>query len=398
MAACLCLAFCINSTSQVIREHRQFPMHRLPSILKAKWEIGKPALIEVFSSSCSIGFSILPTLKEIKDSFGESLQVFLIGASDGSFVNTYERFASWYKLNFSIAFDTGFYRLFNTGFLPTFLWVDANGIVQALTGNIEVTSDNVKNLVSGRTIYRQQILPAYTLTGFLTNSRNSNLIIRSELTEWAEPEPTSLPLSVSSKKNYFQALGATLKQLYFYAFVGKVYWSSNDSLYGNFSKTILIDSIKSRINVDWNKRFSYRLAFSENPSYSSFLRAMQLDLERSLSFSADIELRIMPYWKLIVKNGDTTQLSTRYTESIGSATHDSIDLKNHSMNTLIQILHRYYPHDDPIIDETGIKGNVDLKIVGVLEDRYSLMEALKKTGLELVPGKKLMKVIVLRPK
>ncbi len=51
-----------------------------------------------------------------------------------------------------------------------------------------------------------------------------------------------------------------------------------------------------------------------------------------------------------------------------------------------------------VIDDTGIKGNIDIKLDCNLTDYVDIVRALRENGLDLVKGEKEMKVLVIRDK
>lgn len=52
--------------------------------------------------------------------------------------------------------------------------------------------------------------------------------------------------------------------------------------------------------------------------------------------------------------------------------------------------------DAPFIDKTGIEGNIDFELDAVFTDMKDVKRGLQKIGLDLVPGVKEMKVVVIR--
>lgn len=398
--ALLCVYVNAKGISQPITENKAFPIQLLPKSLKEKWVPGKPALIEVFSSFCSSSFTVLPELKKIDELFHSRLQLFLIGKQDSNIAETYRQYAELYNLSFPVAIDSSFFRNITTGYLPTFIWVNKRGMVKALTGDNQVTHSNIELLLNDQPIYVEKYLPARQLTGFLEDvQRDSNLMIRSELTRWNKSDPILAPISINKQASHFQALGITHRQMYYYAFAGKRYWSVDDSLYGTLSKAIVFDAgDDAGIGVDSGARYNYRLAVNKTIGVNDFMGALREDLDRSMPYTAALEYRLMPYWRLTAIGGDTTRLATKSIEAVGQVSHSSINVKNHPLKVIIQLLDHYFPYGEPILDETGIKGNIDLSMAAVLSDREDLRKGLEKAGIVMEKGEKLMKVIVLKPK
>lgn len=400
VTALYCLTLILNLNAQPIKTGSQFSVESLPDSIKKNWVSGKPAIIYVFSSHCSNSFTSLPQLKHLQQQYSTQVQFLLIGRADETIEPTYHRFALWYNLHFPFSMDSHFHKKLDTGYLPTLIWVDRLGRITALTGNYEATNDNIKLFLEGKSIHVKQYLSPDVLTGILKGLDNdSTVLVRSELTEWTKEEPVGVPFAIDFEKNYFQALGVSLKQLYYFAFTGKTYWASDDPLYNNFAKLIVVDSFQAALcSVDWEKLYNYRIAFKKTPDSIAFLKTLQEDLNRSMPYTAKVENRMMPYWKLVIKNGDTTRFSPKHSHTKGIFTLASVNYENHPFKWLVVNLQLLYTQEQPIIDETGISGNVDLKFEAIMSDRSSLRQGLQQAGLDLIEGHKLMDTIVLTPK
>ena len=49
-----------------------------------------------------------------------------------------------------------------------------------------------------------------------------------------------------------------------------------------------------------------------------------------------------------------------------------------------------------MLNETGIQGNIDITMDALLTDRNQVIRELRKNGLDLVKGTRVMKVLVIR--
>ena len=106
----------------------------------------------------------------------------------------------------------------------------------------------------------------------------------------------------------------------------------------------------------------------------------------------------MPYWKVLIKNDEARKtLQSQGGEALISGSGATeIVLTNQSMERLVSIMWGLYQLGPPFIDETGIEGNIDITLEGVLTDFEDFKKALERNGLKLEKGKKTMKVIVIR--
>jgi hypothetical protein len=63
---------------------------------------------------------------------------------------------------------------------------------------------------------------------------------------------------------------------------------------------------------------------------------------------------------------------------------------------LIPLIWGFHQEQPPFLDETGISGNIDLTLDCILSNWKELKHELNRNGLDLVPGKAMMKVIIIR--
>jgi uncharacterized protein (TIGR03435 family) len=166
-------------------------------------------------------------------------------------------------------------------------------------------------------------------------------------------------------------------------------------------------SHKSAVN-----KYDYSLKVPVEIATAKFLQeAMQRDLKTYFNYDVHVETRIMPYWKLIVRDKKIVKAAL-VTKTPGQKckikdSDDPFYFTNVDMRDIIWMLgssYGYPPYDygklpkaeqGAFIDSTGITDEIDFKF-----DRSWSFEDfrryLQSVGLDLVKDKKPMKVVVIR--
>ncbi len=177
---------------------------------------------------------------------------------------------------------------------------------------------------------------------------------------------------------------------------GQFQWifQPDDSLYGKLFPTPILDKASDPV-FDLTEKYNYQVGFSNPQEAKPLQETIKAALLRALAIEVRIEYRLMPYWSLTALNGDTSLIATKYTENAGYVNHAEIKITNCTLPILVNLMQRYYVLEPPIIDETEMKGNVDINIQTVLSNRYALKSALLKNGFELTEKRKLMQVVVI---
>ncbi|TRZ42447.1 redoxin domain-containing protein [Robertkochia solimangrovi] len=125
---------------------------------------------------------------------------------------------------------------------------------------------------------------------------------------------------------------------------------------------------------------------------------MQQDLKRYFGYEVQVEERMMPYWSLQVTEEGKALLATKGKATFGNSDgYTYFQIINKPISELADFLGSMEYRDPPVIDETGLTTNIDLKVEAILMDHQQLNTALAEYGLSLVLREKPMNVIVISP-
>lgn len=386
---------------QQLQINKPFPLEEMSLEIRnvIQQGVGKHMIIDLFASGCSVCFSSLPKIKELQGRFNGRLQFVLVGKRDERIKKIYQRFATNYKLSFPVVYDSFFHQQAGTGYFPTYIWIDRAGIIKAITGAADITERKLTVFLKDQPIPEKSETNSFDSNRpYLVNGNggtDSNFLYRSILTEWREGQPVYLPVRIKGGRS-LQLLGATLDQLYRYAYTGKWFWSEIDSLYLDFYSLPVVEGEYQ--GGSFATRYSYSLMTADNLDKEMLRAMMKDDLNRSLPFLARVERRLMPYWKLELVGRDTSRVASRSTSKAGEWTHAGIDMQALPIGELLSILHSYYPLGPVFINETGVLGKIDIRMDAVWQDLTSLRNGLRQAGFDLQQGYRWMNVVVLTEK
>ncbi|MEX1239368.1 MAG: thioredoxin-like domain-containing protein [Cyclobacteriaceae bacterium] len=126
-----------------------FVIHNVPddadSVLSKTYFDGRFFILAFWSKYCSGSAASFPVIDSLQQEFKNQVMFFLIGNEDKE-----ERMRPMYKairerLNLTVpfAFDSLLFKKLVPGPVPAFVWIDNKGVVQAVTGSLALTSENV---------------------------------------------------------------------------------------------------------------------------------------------------------------------------------------------------------------------------------------------------------------
>lgn len=374
---------------------------------------GQWLVLDFWNKNCGSCVASFPETNAMQRKFQGKVQFMLVGIQDpeGEIETMYKAFRKRERLVIPCDFDSllsNDWAIYNC---PHIIVVDDKGIVQAITNMLDST--DVQTLLEGsRPVLAGTYTSDQSVIKVPVNFDSNDFILRSVFTKWnpstqTQHIPHQIDMYTLSPKLFpkgnFQLSGMPLSFFYYYAFFGvSGWWGSKDTaLYGKVSNKLILDIKDSSLfqysyRGDGKNLFAYSLTLPPNRcSKEEMEKAMQEDLERIFGFKTSIENRLCECWKLVARPNADRQLKTKGGQSKLNwpITRVRITMTNEPEKTLVKFVGDFL-RDIPLIDETGITSNIDITLDCI--DFDQLRASLRKYGLDLVPGEKLMKVIVVR--
>ncbi|HEX9825539.1 MAG TPA: redoxin domain-containing protein [Flavobacteriaceae bacterium] len=392
---------------------------------------GKPLILDFFSKNCTACFRKLPENNELYSEFKERVNIIMVGIDLNDDVQgVYETYRKKLNLNLPVTYDSIYYKKYGIRGVPHVIYINSEGIIKARTNffDKQTLQRFIENKDFDYVDYssegKNEVIPFDPDKPFLVNGNGGNdddFTYRSVFTTWkpgmenyvdypfpfADDQPAPYNYN-GSKKDYVQLLGRGLPEMYRMAYFGRsMNWHATDTVaYGNYHVSPILE-IKdtSLFQAEYDKGinlFCYSQVLPPNRrTPENKMKVMQNDLQNMFGYEVSIETRMMPCLKLVATEKAKRKLKTKG-GPVTKSTYNSLDggsFYNIPITRLIDAIEGplglNYSHDLPLIDETGIKGNIDITLNAIinLED---IKKELRKSGLDIIEGEKEMKCIVIR--
>lgn len=373
-----------------------------PQEVKGKWII-----LDFWSKGCVACVQSFPKVNELQDEFKDDIQFLLIGKNDKynrNIEQVFEKYRKKLGLNLAIAYDSAIFKQFRIQGVPYVVVIDPEKKVYAITGSQFFTPEKIKALFDkgkplaispGSTGRWKHLLSE-------TEIESSNFLYRSVLSPYGgEAMSGSFVIDQYASQGYHQVVRANLFQLYKIAWFGMGYWPGGDFYNSHWQDPVLeiMDSSAFQFNYDTYEGFyNYSLTVPKAKATKAYLmEVMQRDLKNYFGYEVAIETRMMPYWKLTATENARKNLKTKSKIHKGGFEPIGIDGERIMVENILNEIERYNSDEHfPFIDETNIKGLIDISFSAVMTDMEDVSKALKKHGLILEKSKKEFKVLVIR--
>lgn len=409
------------ATKMVAQEHFKigaplpdFTLDTIINFAKNKTSIsefkGKHLIIDFWGTFCAPCIADIPKMEKMQERYKDSLYVLMVGA-DG-----YDRAKNFYAIRkrdnkpikLASAHNRTIINYFGIKQVPQYAWIDNNGIVRALTDDSQLTEKNLADFLAGRDfrprMFKGQADTMWSFKGkhllTVANEMDSaNVLYTSAFTKYLPGIVGSYRYPKDDKATRIDVRNQPIALMYRLAFADSgqsaIIYSMCDV--DNDEEEYLMP----KRETDWdtwkiNNTYCYELTVPVEKS--SQLRAiMKQDLDRFFTdVDAHWEMRKKEVYVLVADRKPTFFTGNgkpNYTlHGAGGAT-----IVNQPFSRFFNLLW-HYNQTRIFIDETNIKGNIDLSFRAQMTDIESLNTELAKFGLHLRKEERDMRILVVRKK
>lgn len=372
---------------------------------------GKWLILDFWSLSCITCVKTFPKINQFQKEFTDDIQFVLIATNEKKYYeNTkglYERLANKYKLDIPSTYDSGLFRQFGVTTVPHIIIIDKQGIVRAVTTSNYITHNTLLSLRNG---YLPDLPVKPSAFEIEANNKrdnhdtgNSGFRYESVFTLWKPENSIEMITEIDRTINEarYQTFATSLNKLYKLAYFGASDWGVSDSLYLQCWRNPIVNNRDSLLfNPPSDKEevlFNYSLSVPKERASKLYMKwAMQCDLAKYFGYKVVIKKKWMPCWKLVAINKrDSSGLISNGNAPSFTASYLGLKLINLPVMQLIKTINAHNPLEPPIIDETGIAGNIDLEIDAILTDINDIKKALINSGLDLIKSEFQTNVLVI---
>ncbi|WP_170164473.1 TlpA family protein disulfide reductase [Sinomicrobium pectinilyticum] len=405
---------------------------------------GKFVILYFWSRFCSSAVSSLPKVDKLYKQFKDSVDIVLVGGESAD-VNDkymlpgqktgmdnlkilYDRIRKKEHMRIPIAFSPELFQRFippGEG-VPHVIWIDNKGVVRAVTSSIDPGKIQafIKNRyfefrdhsyatknIKGKHSYDRQ--KPYLVDG--NGGKSTDFLYRSLLSKYklGMPDMPNIPLGIGlvCDDNGFYPKGrlegiSRLSRLYKLAYLG--YWhprgmADTSEIDKHYNRVLLeVKDSTPFTSYDFEDRkhmYCYSLIVPPGKATRMYLmEVMQRDLKNYFGYHASVEWRKLPYWKITATEQTKRKLKAK--GGVYSYQGDNFTVlgyRNVSADKYFSsLLYLVKTKELPIINETGIEGNIDIKRTDVaLWDFEDIKRVLQKQGFSIKKAEKEFKVVVI---
>jgi thiol-disulfide isomerase/thioredoxin len=371
---------------------------------------GKWLVLDFWASFCPPCIKSFPKMSELQKRFADRVQIVMvgmIGQRSGDDLDRlkamYEKFRARDNLDLVVAYDSALSVQWDIWAVPTYIIVDDAGIVRAMLHSL--TEEELTRLMAGWSIEETQ-----PNVQDESKQNDTGVLFRTELAQnTGEPQyVTHMEFERIADKCRFMLRMVPLFELYRYAYFGQYGWDMvSDSLYGKVYPMPLLElADTSRFGYSFEKgyrhglyNYSVTVDTCADKNKKFLMDVMQDDLERYFGYQASIETREMPCYRLVVTNSKAVaDLRTKGGDGrYPTADAAGFTVRNVPIQLVMSVIAKYHADKHaPMIDETGIDYNIDITLDAMMMDLDDIRRGLKANGLDLIPSRKEMRVLVIR--
>ncbi|WP_316791470.1 TlpA disulfide reductase family protein [Pedobacter frigoris] len=380
---------------------------------------GRFVILDFWSTGCGACIASMPKMYSLSEKFKDKVDIILVGMEEKqrSISGLYKVIKEKNNLDLISAYDSLYFHKFVHSTVPYLVWIDPQGIVKAITTNVEATEENLINFISGSSFaFKDVSFAALGNKTFTIDYHNPLLedgngglnpkqLFRSVLYKWELEMGNGRYSDVDQflrlySKNRYQTTRANLFLLYRLAYFGTGSYLANDISPKVVLKTRDTSMFSFSYSGNGKGLYNYSVEVPiEEASTDRIMRVMQEDLHKYFGFKVKIIDLETPYLALVVtdkkkvakiigKNGNEDS-------NWGPELRKAI-LFNFPVEQLKVYIGKYLPDKNVIYDETNLQGYINISMPGKqLTELATLRASLKKIGLDLKPSHRTMKTLVI---
>ncbi len=400
---------------------------------------GKTIILDFFNTHCIPCIHSLKKLDSIQREHNSNLKILMV-----SYESKKEIIDCLNKnrlQNISLTFITGdslIHRYVNNPYYPYFVIIDDSGKIKALTDYASMTKENISKYLAGKPVqFRYVVNEHKKLANYnkplLIDSNNvdaNKIIFHTVFTKWMEGIRGGGVRANRYKENpeicaKITGTNVGLITLYQFAYgsfdelgFGEITFGRRNKLFDDVNplpstkiKLAVTDIAKFTPDMLHIEEWSRQNCFSYDITVPPFLKdsvltMMQQDLNRFLPYTATMK-EIKTKCLVLRRINKTEKLETAGGERKFEVTPNYIIAANAPFSYLFwelqqRFLTMKYPTfkeaQYPLVDETGIQGNIDMEIHTTIMDPVSLGKELRRYGLDLIEEERTVKMLVITDK
>lgn len=371
----------------------------------------KLILLDFWNTWCSACLIAFPKMEQLQEQFGDKIFIQAVTAQDRPLLEKF--FASKNGQRFkgikSVTEDKFFNQVFPHRGEPFIVWIQDGKVLNTTDGG-QVTAENITEVLKGKSESLQTVISMdrkrpFMLSENFDRQRNVSMLNYSIFIKGHVPgigSGGSYRYSPTKKEIGRQFTNLLLNDIFFG--IGYKAFQSMNSV-GVFTEKRMIVNIKdpskfygilkSDGTYDNPELYSFEYNVPEERSDSLYLDMLE-SISRYSNYHA--EIKVLDTDCLVLKRTtDKNLVATKGGERISTFPGAPSILQNAPLFHMVNQINAPTPIKLPLIDETDITGNVDLKISGVFSAEQ-LSRELAPYGLTIVKEKRPLEMLIITEK
>lgn len=368
---------------------------------------GKLVILDFWATYCSSCIAAFPKNDSLQQQF--KAQILILGVANESTL----RINSFFKtakgpdnksFNFpTISADISLNNLFPHNYIPHYVWIGSDGYVKAITGADEITSHNIRQVltISKLTLSQQKDdidtdRPLFINEHIFADSLAHYALLYHNYYEGAGSARTYRKIGDKIRgigicnSPIISIYETAVEQLFNKA--GQRYFR-NRRIVESSDSVILKRSLWNRNGTLPDKKDLYNYDLILPLADADLLYDKMLgDLNQNSGYYGRIEKRNINCL-VLKRTSDIDRLKTRSTQTIRQGTENSILLQNAPFSTFLILLNDNEKINVPVFDETGYAGKVDINIENIVNTE-TLNNSLAKYGLSVETQKRQLDMFI----
>lgn len=368
----------------------------------------KLIILDFWATWCVPCIRNFPKLHDLQNEFGDKIKVLAVTPEDTDKITKFFTTGVGKEHTYvhSVIADSVLSRYFPHMGVPHIVWINPNGKVLNTTRADEVNTTNVQavlddqktNMLAKVDIDRNKPL-------FLSDNFGENMELRA-YSIFAKGGYSGLPSAGKAKKSKegkvygWQFTNLPMMDIY-HPIAFRIFESNHERFsFKRMSIEVQENELLTWILKDENSYenfnlYNYELIVPENEADSLYYYMLS-DLNRYSHYTASIEKRMIDCL-VLVRTSRVDKIKSKGGKIENTFPKSPSILTNRPLSAMLVRLNGNTPFKQPIIDETGYDGNVDIKI-SAIEDLESLRKELSRYDLDLIPAKRNLNMFVIKDK
>jgi|GEM_PF-7065454 len=372
---------------------------------------GQVVVLDFFATTCGSCLAFLPHLDTLQGYFGNQVQFLVIDQEPYTKITAELPRLKWMPPLKHISFvtrDVILSELFPHQAIPHEVIIDANGRVQAITYDYSITKPIIQSVIDGATLHltvkKEQL--DYSIKKPLFYYGNggdiSQVYLQSTFCHYID----GLPAGKNTLSKWYDnilndsvhervlLLNQSIPLLYRAAAYPRGEWKIDRMvLEVQDSSRYIYFHREPRDHWMRKNTYCYELIAPANTPRATLRKYMLEDLNRALGINGRLEKRVEDCW-LLVRTTDNDSLYNAHDDTPDQS-HKPATFSGGTMSSLAGVLNTTNAF---VFDETHYTGKVNIHLYVNLHDLASVRKALHAYGLDLVPTRRMMTMLVLTEK